>query len=110
MRKKKKKGIKKLYYTKGEIVSITGLSHHHIRLFEEKGFINPAKIQKGRKYYSYENLKKLKLASALLGNYGINDIISNFDKMILEAKMNLYKKTLLEIKGRIQRILNDYQP
>lgn len=110
MRRKKKKEVKKLYYTKGEVMRITGLKDHQIKVFEEKGFITPAKIQNGRRYYSHENLKKLKLASALLKNYGINDIVSNFDKMILEAKINLYKETLLEIKVRIERLINDYQP
>lgn len=109
MRKKKKKVGEKLYYTKSEIMRITGLNHYHIRILEEKGFISPAKIQNGRRYYSHENLKKLKLVSALLENYKMDDIVSNFDKMVLEAKMNIYKKTLLEIKNRIKNILNDYQ-
>ena len=107
--RKKKKTIRKLYYTTREIISITGLNPHQLKTLENKGFIIPAKIQNGRRYYSYENLQKLKLVSALLEHYKLNDIVSNFDKMVLEAKMNLYKKTLLEIKIRVERLLNDYQ-
>ncbi|MEO0139778.1 MAG: MerR family transcriptional regulator [candidate division WOR-3 bacterium] len=109
MRGKRKKDVKKLYYTKSEVMQITGLNYQQIKAFEDKKFITPAKIQNRRRYYSYESLKKLKLASALLENHSINDIVSNFDKMVLEAKMSLYKKTLSQIKNKIEMLLNGHQ-
>ncbi len=98
---------KKLYYTKGEVLEITGLKDHHVRFLEARGFLVPSKIHNGRRYYSYENLKKLMKISALLGQYTLNEIVKNFDRLDLEAERNIYRKVLLEVRKRIVSILNE---
>jgi DNA-binding transcriptional MerR regulator len=98
---------RKLYYTKGEILEITGLKHHHLRFLESSGFLVPSKIHNGRRYYSYENLRKLIMVSALLGQYKLEDIVRNFEKLSLEAERNIYKSALLKVRERIASILNE---
>jgi|GEM_PF-1003112 hypothetical protein len=98
---------RKLYYTKGEVLEITGLKEHHIRFLEAKGFLVPPKIHNGRRYYSHENIRKLMMVSALLGQYTLEDIVKNFEKLNLEAERNIYRKTLLKLRERIVFLLNE---
>jgi hypothetical protein len=47
------------------------------------------------------------MVSALLGQYKLEDIVRNFEKLSLEAERNIYKSALLKVRERIASILNE---
>jgi len=100
-----KKG-KRLYYSTGEILKLTGLTRYQLETLENRGFISPLKVEKGRKYYSGDSIDKLRKAKILLEDYPLDVVIENFDKLKSEVKLKLYKRTLIEVKTRIENLLN----
>ncbi len=106
MRSTKKR--KRLYYSTGEILKLTGLKRHQLETLESKGFISPLKVERGRKYYSGECINKLRKVKILLEDYSLEVVIANFEKLEAEVKLKHYKRTLMEVKTRIENILNGH--
>ncbi len=100
-------------YTLKQVSEITGLSPRTVRLLEREGFIKSEKRGRQR-YYSEEDLERLKLIKLLKCDFGVNlagvEIILNMrEKMIelLEERDRLLREIRDKIKEEIKRRFED---
>lgn len=91
-------------YTLKQVSEIVGLSPRTIRLLEKEGLIKSEKRGRQR-YYSEEDLEKLKLIKLLRCDFGVNlpgvEIILNMRERMIEL-LEERDRFLKEIRDRIR--------
>ena len=106
----KERGIKRKYFSIGEVASLLNVNTSLIRFWEsEFEFINPKKNKKGLRKYTNEDINKLKKIYSLLKEEGFTidgarkhlKKNKNSSENNVVSKLEKLKNQLLEIKKKI---------
>jgi DNA-binding transcriptional MerR regulator len=104
-------GIKKLYYSIGEVAQLTGLDQHVLRYWEtEFEGLHPNKNRGGRRIYTEQDIALVRRIQQLLRDEkytieGAKQVLSRETPVSVVLKSTISRQDLLELRTFLENLL-----